>query len=679
MSGKGITLRVNVPGKGPEQSPTSQLGTRVPAQDYEKLRRQALANDTLFEDPYFPADESSLFFSQKLPFKPEWKRPGDFCKDPQLFSGGADRFDVKQGMLGDCWLVSAIASLTQDSLLLNRVVPIEQGWGYGYAGIFHFKFWHFGEWVDIVVDDRLPTRNGKLIFIHSEDDNEFWSALLEKAYAKLYGGYEALKGGKTSEAMEDFTGGVVESIELAKAEPDLFNKILKNSQRSSLMSCSITASRDEVEAKLDNGLIKGHAYSVTGANVLTVKGKEIKLIRIRNPWGQKEWNGDWSDKSSTWKNVPEEKRRQLDQNNKDDGEFWISFDDFRKHFTDFEVCNVTIDALYEDENTKSWNSVIQSGSWLGPKAGGCRNFPTFTNNPQFQIYLDEDDDGDGKCSCLIALMQKNRRKQKKMGVQDLCIGFSLYKAPDETTTSVDKQYVDYHLSTGTSGSFTNAREVQNRFDLDPGCYIIIPCAFKPGEEGDFLLRIFTEKSSEKKPKNAQGEVVKDERKEKLRSMFSKLAGSDGEIDSEELQDVLTASFSKEMSSGSAFSLDACRSMIAMLDEDGNGTLNYEEFENLLVTIANWKKMFFKFDKDRSGTLEKQEVYEAVRSLGYEISPDAMLVLFNRFARKRRHMHIDDFASCLSRVKVMDDTFKKRSKGGRVTLNKDEFFKVTLGI
>ena len=26
-------------------------------------------------------------------------------------------------------------------------------------------------------------------------------------------------------------------------------------------------------------------------------------------------------------------------------------------------------------------------------------------------------------------------------------------------------------------------------------------------------------------------------------------------------------------------------------------------------------MFFKFDKDRSGTLEKQEVYEAVRSLG----------------------------------------------------------------
>lgn len=59
-----------------------------------------------------------------------------------------------------------------------------------------------------------------------------------------------------------------------------------------------------------------------------------------------------------------------------------------------------------------------------------------------------------------------------------------------------KQYVDYNYSTGTSGSFTNAREVMKRFDLAPGQYIIVPCSFKPGEEGDFLLRIFTESYSE---------------------------------------------------------------------------------------------------------------------------------------------------------------------------------------
>ena len=51
---------------------------------------------------------------------------------------------------------------------------------------------------------------------------------------------------------------------------------------------------------------------------------------------------------------------------------------------------------------------------------------------------------------------------------------------------------------GNSGAFTNAREVHARFDLDPGIYIILPCTFKPDEEGEFLLRIFTEKSSKKK-------------------------------------------------------------------------------------------------------------------------------------------------------------------------------------
>lgn len=81
-------------------------------------------------------------------------------------------------------MVAAIAGLTLNKKLLERVCPVNQTFDKTYAGVFHFRFWRFGKWVEVVIDDRLPTVDGRLIYLRSSKPNEFWSALTEKAYAK---------------------------------------------------------------------------------------------------------------------------------------------------------------------------------------------------------------------------------------------------------------------------------------------------------------------------------------------------------------------------------------------------------------------------------------------------------------------------------------------------------------
>ncbi|XP_053568541.1 neurofilament medium polypeptide-like isoform X23 [Bombina bombina] len=248
---------------------THQTPLKLSEQDFEALKAQSLAANTLFEDETFPANPSSLGVNELGAEGVVWLRPSDIKPNPQFFVDGATLADVRQGILGDRWILASIASLTTNKDLLNLVVPENQSFQNDYAGIFHFKLWQYGEWVDVVVDDRLPTKDGQLIFVKSGTENEFWSALLEKAYAKLNGSYGTLTGGEPFEALQDFTGGISEVYYLKEAPNDLFQIIQKSLKTKSILTCSAT--NDKKEASEDDNVVQDQSDSVPATEEVSDK------------------------------------------------------------------------------------------------------------------------------------------------------------------------------------------------------------------------------------------------------------------------------------------------------------------------------------------------------------------------------------------------------------------------
>ncbi|XP_004085095.1 calpain-9 [Oryzias latipes] len=681
---------------GKKSSSVQAESTQWDGKTFEQLRQECLQKGVLFEDPDFPAVDSSLFYSQTVPVQIQWKRPKEICENPKFIVGGADRTDICQGQLGDCWLLAAIASLTLKKDAMARVVPPDQDFDHNYAGIFHFQFWQHNKWLDVVVDDRLPTVRNRLIMLHSASNDEFWSALLEKAYAKLNGSYESLKGGSTMEAMEDFTGGVGEMYETKSAPENLFSIMKKALDRGSMMGCSIDiTSSAESEAKTSTGLVKGHAYSITGMEELQFRGQTVKLIRVRNPWGQVEWNGAWSDNSREWNYIDKKEKDRILQNSLEDGEFWMEFEDFKKNYDKVEICNMTPDAL-DDDTKRHWAVNVFEGNWIrGSTAGGCRNYiDTFWTNPQFRLQLeDADDDDDDVCSVVIALMQKNRRKLRKEGLDLETIGFAVYEAPDDES-QVEKDFFRYHPSKARSRTYINMREVSERFTLPPGKYLLVPTTYQPHQEADFIIRIFSEKKADAielgsnvdadlpdPPMPTPPEEETDEEKS-LRRLFDQLAGDDKAISVRELQQMLNGVLSRRKEiKFDGLSLSTCHSIINLMDVDNTGMIEFQEFKVFWEKMKNWIMLFLAFDTDRSGKMSSYELRSALKAAGMQLNNQLLQLVGLRFGDDTFNIDFDDYLTCIVRLENMFRVFQAmdKFKRGRVKMNMMQFLMLSMNV
>ena len=101
-------------------------------------------------------------------------------------------------------------------------------------------------------------------------------------------------------ALTDITGGI--SIRLKLNWDDAikhnFFAFLYENQKNVIVVSGIAGDTEEIR---QNRLIGGHVYSLVKLELVeTSDGGMVQLMNIRNPWGHKEFNGDWSDNSPKW-------------------------------------------------------------------------------------------------------------------------------------------------------------------------------------------------------------------------------------------------------------------------------------------------------------------------------------------------------------------------------------------
>ncbi|KAG5029588.1 hypothetical protein JHK87_013102 [Glycine soja] len=450
-----------------------------------------------FTDQEFPPNDHSLFVDPanppaKLQVVSEWLRPGEIGRQnhldcrPCLFSEAPNPSDVCQGRLGDCWFLSAVAVLAEVSRISEVIITPD----YNEEGIYTVCFCVQGEWIPVVVDDWIPCElPGKPAFATSKKGYELWVSILEKAYAKLHGSYEALEGGLVQDALVDLTGGAGEEIDMRSGEAQidlasgrLWSQLLRFKQEGFLLGAGSPSGSDVHISS--SGIVQGHAYSIL--QVRDVDGH--KLVQIRNPWANEvEWNGPWSDSSPEWTDRIKHKLKHVPQSK--DGIFWMSWQDFQIHFRSIYICRI-----YPSEMRHSVH-----GQWRGYSAGGCQDYDTWNQNPQFRL-TSTGQDASFPIHVFITLTQG-------VGFSRTTAGFRNYQSSHDSQmfyigmrilkTRGRRAAFNIYLHESVGGTdYVNSREISCEMVLEPEPkgYTIVPTTIHPGEEAPFVLSVFTKAS-----------------------------------------------------------------------------------------------------------------------------------------------------------------------------------------
>jgi hypothetical protein len=357
--------------------------------------------DGEFYDKDFPAEVKSLVgnanYKEQADLKKietmktySFKRLSYMIEDLQVISDGISPSDIFQGQLGDCYFLSALASIAEVGKRLERnLFQRSKSPNGAYCIALNIS----GCWVPVVIDDIFPVRpDGQLPFCYTKH-KEIWAMLLEKAYAKIYGAYWHIgNGGLSANALRDVTGAPCHYIDLkdAKEAESAMKAVSEADGKGYIINCS---SKGQGETKNAKGIIAGHAYTLAGVVNLS---NRTTLLKLRNPWGKGEWTGNWGDSSPLWNGKLKDEAGLVSG---DDGVFFMTFEDFKDNFDGIVICHYRDEFIYSYVKSTNPDEAIDGKQFTVNAAG---EYYIGLSQPDKNMFTHDPNYDYGFMSCLIA-------------------------------------------------------------------------------------------------------------------------------------------------------------------------------------------------------------------------------------------------------------------------------------
>ncbi|XP_013806197.1 calpain-7 isoform X1 [Apteryx mantelli] len=376
-------------------------GQRYTAEEIEVLRKTSKINGIEYV-PFMSVDLRERFafpmpFSDKcgkLPLSPKqkaifakWVRPDDLTNNPTMIYT-VSSFSIKQTIVSDCSFVASLAisaayERRYSKKLITSIIYPQNKKGepeYNPCGKYMVKLHINGVPRKVIIDDQLPVdHNGELLCSYSNNKNELWVSLIEKAYMKVMGGYD-FPGSNSNIDLHALTGWIPERIAMhsdnqAFNKDNTFRMLYQRFHKGDVLITTATGVMSEEEGE-KWGLVPTHAYAVL--DIREYKG--LRFLQLKNPWSHLRWKGRYSENDTRNWTPDLQKYLNFDPRTAqkiDNGIFWIAWEDLCQYY----------DVIYLSWNPSLFKESTCIHSTWDAKQGPVKDAYSLANNPQYKLEV----------------------------------------------------------------------------------------------------------------------------------------------------------------------------------------------------------------------------------------------------------------------------------------------------